>query len=108
MPPASCCISVMRRLIVSALCGAVLSACAAATPEPPLLLDLSANTCTPSPTLDNPTALSFDPKNEKVVTGSWGAGSACLVNAAGERSLYAVYAIPEIAGPYLVTVGSVD
>jgi hypothetical protein len=81
----------------------LLSGCAGSSGPPPIT-SLEDRGCAPTPDLSTarPVFLSAD----KPVTVDLDRGAACLALADGSRGVYAVFALPESATPYLVTVAS--
>jgi hypothetical protein len=76
----------------------------AAKPVPPPVVDLQAMSCDAEFVLSNSMAAQFDPKDEKVTIAVLDGKARCLQEAAGSRALYQVFALPDLADPYVIAV----
>jgi hypothetical protein len=96
-------------LAALALAALGLAGCAATAPPTPALLSLDGRPCAAAPALDpaSPVAMRKPMEPYAGATAEIDGRGACLVDPGGARSLYVVFALPESAEPYVISVASV-
>ncbi|WP_185680937.1 MalM family protein [Parvibaculum sedimenti] len=94
-------------IAMAAIVAAGLGGCAKdKVSQPPILSLPTASVCTAAPELTRALPLVFDPEKDLPVTVSLDAGSACLEQKPGERSLYGVVALPAAGQQLVISVAS--
>ena len=93
----------VRWAALYAFVAAELVGCAS-EPPPPAAVDLASRQCATTPDLGSAVSLRYDRNSSQDITVTFDQSAPCLVDKAGAKDLYKVFALPKSPDPYLITI----